>query len=194
MRGKRSFKTFKSLFLIMLVVALVGLSVAYALLSTTLSITGSTSVSASSWKIRFSNLNGSSVGGATYTLPTLSDTSLSDYEIILTKPGDSVTFTFDIVNDGTIGASITSFVKDTPSCSGVAGSTTGSSDSTLVCNNITYSFTYSDGSAIGVGDTLSSGETKSVKLSLTYNESAASLPSNDVAISNLGITIIYGQV
>lgn len=184
----------KSVILIMLIAAIVGLSVAYALLSTTLSITGASTVNAASWGIKFSNLAGSATGSATYTLPTLSDTSLSDYEIILTAPGDGVTFTFDIVNEGTIDATISSLVKNTPSCSGVAGSSTGTTDAPLVCNNITYSFTYSDGSVIAANDTLSAGETKSVKLSLVYNSSATSLPSNDVAISNLDITIIYGQV
>lgn len=191
---RRSSNNMKSLVLVVLVVAICGLSVAYALLSTTLSISGSTKVSAASWGIKFKNLSGSNVGGATYTLPTLSDTALSDYEIILTKPGDSVTFAFDIVNEGTIAAAITSFVKNTPTCSGVAGSTTGTTDAPLVCNNITYSLTYADGTPVAINDTLAAGETKSVKLSLTYNSNAASLPSNDVAISNLDITIIYGQV
>ena len=184
----------KSLFLLTLIVAIVGLSVAYALLSTTLSISGSTKVSAASWGIKFKNLSGSATGGATYTLPTLSDTSLSDYEIILTKPGDSVTFNFDIANEGTIGAKVTSLIKNTPTCSGVAGSTTGTTDAPLVCNNITYSLTYANGTAISQNDTLDPNETKNLKLSLVYNENAASLPSNDVAISNLAITIIYGQV
>lgn len=184
----------KSLFLLTLIAAIVGLSVAYALLSTTLSISGSTKVSAASWGIKFKNLSGSVTGGATYTLPTLSDTSLSDYEIILTKPGDSVTFNFDITNEGTIGAKVTSLIKNTPTCSGVAGSTTGTTDAPLVCNNITYSLTYANGTAISQNDTLDPNETKNLKLSLVYNENAASLPSNDVAISNLAITIIYGQV
>ena len=191
---RRCNSSVKSLVLVVLIVAICGLSIAYALLSTTLSISGSTNVSAASWKIKFSNLTGSSTGGASYTLPTFSDTSLSDYEIILTKPGDSVTFSFDIVNDGSIGAAITSFVKNTPTCSGVAGSSTATEDAPLVCNNITYSFTYTDGTVVGLNDTLAAGETKSVKLSLTYNSNASSLPSNDVAISNLDITIIYGQV
>ena len=94
---------FKSLFLIVLLVSVFGLGIAYALLSTTLTISGTTSVSAATWDIHFSNLNASSTGDATYTLPQFtSTTALTDYEIVLTKPGDSVTFTFDIVNAGTI--------------------------------------------------------------------------------------------
>lgn len=185
---------FKSLFLIVLLVSVFGLGIAYALLSTTLTISGTTSVSAATWDIHFNNLNASKTGDATYTLPQFtSATALTDYEIVLTKPGDSVTFTFDIVNAGTIRSSISSLVKGTPSCSGVAGSSTGTTDGPIVCNNLSYTFTYSDGTVVSVGDTLNKGETKSVKLTLSYNGSATQVPVNDVAISNLDITMIYSQ-
>lgn len=185
---------FKSLFLIVLLVSVFGLGIAYALLSTTLTISGTTSVSAATWDIHFSNLNASSTGDATYTLPQFtSTTALTDYEIVLTKPGDSVTFTFDIVNAGTISSAISSLVKGTPSCSGIAGSSTGTTDGPIVCNNLSYTFTYSDNTVVNVGDTLNKGETKSVKLTLSYNSSATQVPANDVAISNLDITMIYSQ-
>lgn len=185
---------FKSLFLIVLLVSVFGLGIAYALLSTTLTISGTTSVSAATWDIHFSNLNASSTGDATYTLPQFtSATALTDYEIVLTKPGDSVTFTFDIVNAGTISSAISSLVKGTPSCSGIAGSSTGTTDGPIVCNNLSYTFTYSDNTVVNVGDTLNKGETKSVKLTLSYNSSATQVPTNDVAISNLDITMIYSQ-
>ena len=185
---------FKSLFLIVLLVSVFGLGIAYALLSTTLTISGTTSVSAATWDIHFSNLNASSTGDATYTLPQFtSATALTDYEIVLTKPGDSVTFTFDIVNAGTISSAISSLVKGTPSCSGIAGSSTGTTDGPIVCNNLSYTFTYSDNTVVNVGDTLNKGETKSVKLTLSYNSSATQVPANDVAISNLDITMIYSQ-
>ena len=192
MHYRRTF--FKSLFLVVLAVSVFGLGIAYALLSTTLTISGTTTVSAATWDIHFNNLSASSTGDATYTLPQFtSNTALTDYEIVLTKPGDSVTFTFDIVNSGTISSKLSSLTKGTPSCSGVAGSTSGSTDGPIVCNNLTYSFTYSNGTPVASGDTLNKGETKSVKLTLMYNSSASQVPSNDVAITNLDITMIYSQ-
>ena len=55
--------------------------------------------------------------------------------------------------------------------------------------------TYADGSPIRVDDTLDAGETKSLKLTLLYssNVSAEQLPTDDVAVSNLAISIIYSQ-
>lgn len=186
--------SFKYLFIVVLLVGVFGMGIAYALLSTTLTINGTTSVSVATWDIHFDNLSASKTGGASYTLPQFtSGTSLTDYEIILTEPGDSVSFTFDIVNNGTISSKLESLVKGTPSCRGVAGSSTGITDGPIVCNNITYSFTYSDGSTIAVGDTLNKQVTKTVKLTLSYNENATQVPVNDVAISNLDITMIYNQ-
>lgn len=183
----------KSLVLIMLVVAIVGMSVVYALLSTTLTITGNTSVSAASWDIHFANLNANNYGNATYTMPTLSNTSISDFEVVLTAPHDYVVFNFDIVNSGTIDAKVTSLIKGTPSCSGVAGSTTGSTDGPLVCNSLRYYFYYTDGGQlVSEDDILTAGETVNVSLHLEYLD-ADSLPVNDVAISNLDITLVYGQ-
>ena len=185
----------KSLVLILLVVAIVGMSVAYALLSTTLTITGNTSLSAASWDIYFSNLSASTYGSPTYILPTVSDTTLSDFEIVLTQPGDDVQFSFDIVNNGTIDAKITSLIKGSPVCNGVAGSTTGATDGPLVCNNLAYYFYYStSGDDVKEGDVLKAGESKKVTLQLSYIQSATELPVNDVAISNLDITLVYGHV
>lgn len=185
----------KYVVLLILVVSLFSLGIAYAFLSTTLTISGTTTVSAVTWDIHFSNLTASSTGDATYTLPTFeSSTSLTDYEIILTKPGDSVTFNFDIQNAGTIDSKLSSIIKGTPQCNGVAGSSTGTVDGPLVCQNITYSFTYNDGALISANDLLNKSETKSVKLTLSYNSSATQVPSNDVAITNLSITMIYSQV
>ena len=61
--------SFKTLFLIVLAVSVFGLGIAYALLSTTLTISGTTSVSAATWDIHFENLGAIHTGDATYTLP-----------------------------------------------------------------------------------------------------------------------------
>ena len=191
MRYKRS--SFKIIFLLVLVFCISGLSIAFALLSTTLSINGSAVVEAAVWDVKFANLSATKTGDASYSLPQLSSTTLSNYEIILTQPGDSVTFTFDIVNEGTVNAVLSSFVKGTPSCSGVRGSTTGTVDSTIVCNNLTYSLTYADGTAVSSDDLLNMSSTEKVKLTLSYNSNAQQVPSNDVMISNLDITMVYVQ-
>lgn len=175
---------------------LVG-SIAYASFTQQLDIQGKATVQKSSWSIKFTNLQPVvKTGTATeVTAPTINtnDTKISEYDVTLTTPGDSVTYNFDVTNEGTFNAKISSITIPTPTCTGTG--TNASTDETNVCDNLTYKLTYADGSPIAVDDTLDSGETKSLKLSLTYSSSvsAAQLPSNDVAVSNLAISIIYAQ-
>ena len=90
-----------------LLVAVLGLTVAFASLSQTLTINGSAAVDAASWDIHFEKTSGKETevkGAATFTEPTLNGTTIENFSATLTKPGDSVTYYFDIVNNGTVDA------------------------------------------------------------------------------------------
>lgn len=184
----------KGIAILALCVAVLGLSVAFAAMSTTLSINGTATMNTASWSIKFMNLSEATVTGSAsvVTAPVLSDTHIGDYEIVLTKPGDSVTYTFDVKNTGTIDAVMSTFTKGTsPVCTGVS-QTSATEDANTVCNNLTYTLTYtSDGSAVKANDTLAIGETKNMTLKISYTGN--DLPSDDVNISGLDITMIYEQ-
>ena len=95
-----------------LLVAVLGLTVAFAALSQTLTINGSAAVDAASWDIHFEKTSGKETevkGAATFTEPTLSGTTIENFSATLTKPGDSVIYYFDIVNKGTIDAVVSSY-------------------------------------------------------------------------------------
>jgi len=96
----------KLLSLVALIVAVLGLTVAFAALSQTLTINGSASVDAAEWDVHFENLSEPTITGAARVInnPVLNGTSIDSLEVSLTKPGDSVTYTFDVVNNGTIDA------------------------------------------------------------------------------------------
>ena len=96
----------KILSIIALIIAVLGLTVAFAALSETLTINGTASVDAASWDIHFENLTGPDLEGTGKVNDTasLSGTTISNVNMSVTKPGDSVTYYFDIVNDGTIDA------------------------------------------------------------------------------------------
>lgn len=181
------------------VVALVCImGIGFAAFSTTLSINGAGTVKASSWNVVFDNLSAvSKVGTAVeVTAPTISDnnTHIGDYDVTFTTPGDSISYSFDVKNTGTFDAEISSIVISTPACTG--NGDTATVDANNVCNNLSYTLTYTDsGTAVSNGDTLNSGATKNMTLKLSYNSSVTAdlLPSNDVAISNLEVTVIYSQ-
>ena len=59
-------------------------------------------------------------------------------------------------------------------------------------DGLTYTLTYTDGGqTVSQGDVLNNGETKNMTLKLAYDSDK--LPSDDVTISDLGITLNYVQ-
>ena len=177
-----------------LIIAIIGLSVGFAAMSTTLQINGTAEMNPATWDIRFENLSAPTItGGATVlTAPTLSNTQIGTFGISLTKPGDSVTYTFDIRNAGTINADLGSITPLAPTCVGTGAS--AAADATLVCNNISYTLTYTaGGAAVSATDTLDAGQSRNVTLRLTYLSTATQLPNALVNINNLGITLVYVQ-
>ena len=172
-----------------LVVALAAVSFAYAGFTSALNINGGAAVKASKWDIHFENLSNPAIleGSArVITAPTIQgSTTIGTYSVQLLSPGDSVTYTFDVVNDGNFDATLTTLTKGTPSC------TTG-----FNCSNLTYTLKYSDGTTVSQNDTLNVGETKHMVLTLKFNNSNNSgvLATKDSTISNLGVTLLYSQL
>ena len=178
-----------------LVLSVVGISIGFAAMSTDLTINGSAEVVPASWDIKFKDLSSPTITGdaEVTTAPTItSDTHIGNYAVKLTKPGDSVTYTFKVANDGTIDAVLTDFIKATPTFTGTGA--TASADATIVQNNFVYTVTYSDDTAITKNtDELDAESYKTVKLVVGYKADATELPTNTVTISGLDVTFTYGQ-
>ena len=178
-----------------LVLSVVGISIGFAAMSTDLTINGSAEVVPSSWDIKFKDLSSPTITGdaEVTTAPTItSDTHIGNYAVKLTKPGDSVTYTFKVANEGTIDAKLTDFIKATPTFTGTGA--TASADATIVQNNFEYTVTYSDDTAITKNtDELDAESYKTVKLVVGYKADATELPTNTVTISGLDVTFTYGQ-
>lgn len=174
-------RSFRSLAVVAILIAIVGISVAFAALSQVLTVNGTTKVKGGSWSVSFANLQTpTSVGIASIdTAATLTNNSTTmNFAVSLTQPGDSVTYLFDVTNTGTIDSKVSAV-----SLSGVTEAQAA---------NVTYTLTYADGTAITVGDTLNAGTTKNLKLVVTFNSTATSVPNTDITL-NLGATITYTQ-
>lgn len=201
----------KSLLIGILAAGLTSMTFAYALLSQRLDINSTAKVNKSTWDIHFSGgeaVNGTGTNtGKVKTTPTLSNYLISGMVVELTKPGDSASYKFNIVNGGTIDAKITEYKKIANAivCTDASSSTT-SSDATGVCGNLTYTIKYTNattaaqtGTAISAGTELAenqilkAGQTVNVTLTLTYNSASTFVPTDDVTITGLDSYIVYTQ-
>lgn len=198
----------KVLAIVAVCISVISLTVGFASLSQTLNIGGTAKVEKASWDIHFANLSAVDKGGTATVAnaPTLESTSISDFQATLKSPGDYVSYTFDVVNDGTIDAEITTLPVPNPTCIGTAtDDTVAQADAKKVCDNIIYTLTYADANntALALKDSLpkksseegNTDNTKKLKLTIKYNANTLStdLPTNDVNISDLDLSIIYTQ-
>ncbi len=159
-----------------------SVTVGYAALSTTLSITGKGTLSKNSWDIHFENLvivdNGASV---VTTAPTIDSTKTKvSFNITLSKPGDAYEFTVDAVNKGTIDAMLSGF--------------SATSLTTDQQKYLTYTVTYSDGATISTKDYLKKGTSETIRVRVRFKDdlSATDLPSSAETL-NLTATFVYVQ-
>lgn len=159
-----------------------SVTVGYAALSTTLSITGKGTLSKNSWDIHFENLvivdNGAS---AVTTAPTIDSTKTKvSFNITLSKPGDTYEFTVDAVNKGTIDAMLSGF--------------SATSLTTDQQKYLTYTVTYSDGATISTKDYLKKGTSETIRVRVRFKDdlSATDLPSSAETL-NLTATFVYVQ-
>ena len=172
-----------------LVVSVVAIGLAYAGFTGTLNINGTGNVVSSKWDIYFNNLsNAVTTGTANVVTPaTISPkTKIGDYYVELASPGDSVTYTFDVVNDGDFDAKLTTLAKSNPTCT----------PSATLCNYLTYTLTYTSGGAtVTENDTLLSGQTRNMtlRLMLRSDTPASALSNTELSVTGLGITLLYSQ-
>lgn len=169
-----------------------------------------------SWNIHFAktlDMPTQTTGDASFTEPTLSDTSILGFKATVTKPGDSVTYYFDIVNSGTVDALVDNYVfesgyqdcaatrvSDHPECKLYDFNSDGvidGSDYNVIKASIKYGLYYTDNNKkIKSGDTIRAGETKHAKLVVEYFSGSIFLLPDGLqitSIKNTPITINYVQ-
>ena len=204
--------------IITLIVSVIGLGIAFATFSQTLNISGNAEVEATNWEIVFEGMtNASSLDNPTIvgtaeevTHPSIKNnsTEISNYEVLLKTPGDSITYNFKVHNKGSYAANLASLT-----ISGVnrpASPVTGSAlvtDSSIATENANtlnvteYKFYYTeDNTLVGqnaVRDCLEPSEYENVSLRIIFSTNDATdtsiLPSSDLVLDNLGISAVYNQ-
>ena len=167
-----------------LCVAIVAMGVGYALLSSTLTINGSATVAAAKWDVHFVT-----TPEPTPTLENITgaDTTIAvtanevDVTANFTQPGQSVTYTVDIENGGTLEAKIASMVF---SVNGTQ--VTATNGKAVDAAGIEYSVT-----GIAVNDTLAAGATDTATIKIDYPSTVSALPTFEVDTENAGQFLDY---
>ncbi len=210
----------KVLSLVALIVAVLGLTVAFAALSQTLTINGTASVNAAEWDIHFENVVTNSMNGAVINSePVVNGTSITGLNATLTKPNDQAEIIFDIVNKGTINAKISSIEMSklctinspVESCDWDNDGMVTQEDVNKVNDNLSFIMAYydNDNNTLKINDTLNAGETKNIILAVSYakyteingnynsNEEslkeATELPKRNLTFNDLSVKINYVQ-
>ncbi len=157
-----------------LLILLVGVSIGYAMLSTTLLIKGDAVIKKATWDIHFDNVqidSGSvainSANGEKKAEIKDSIRTLVEYNVVLNNPGDYYEFTVDVVNSGTMDAKISNV-----NLSGIEGHE----------KYFTYSVVWDDnGETPAVNDVLEQGQSRKVRVKVQYdpNVTGDDLPTQD---------------
>ena len=160
---------------ILLILALIGISIGYAVLSSNLLINGSSTIKNANWDIHFENIQettGSIIPNNETTINALGNAI--SYEITLNKPGDFYEFTVDVVNDGTIDGMISE-----------THNILNGNPITELPPYLDYSFVYSDGTSIAVNQLLLAGEFKTYKIRVEFKKdiNANDMPSTPQTLS-----------
>ena len=186
----------RNIILIVLAVCLIGITVAYATLSQNLDISGVAKVGKTSWNIHFTKVltpkaDGYAEGGKA-TLNSDS-TVLTVSEGILKVPGDTITYVFDVINEGDLDAEVETVLTTIDSCKASDDTT----DVTMYCDKIKYDLVYQDTKeAVKKKDQLLKGESKTLNLIITYdkNKELTSLPNTEIVLDNITSTINYTMI
>ncbi len=169
----------KALVIVVLLIVIAGLTIAFAALSATLNIKGTAYLDASKWGIKFENLSepvkvGTASASGTAKIEETKSAEITGINVSLSTPGDRVTYTVDLVNEGTINAKIDKIEKT---------ELTEEQQKYL-----TFKVAYTNGLEVSEGDILSKGETRNLTITIEFIKD---LTKEDLPTSTNTISLSY---
>ena len=182
-------KEYKDILIAVLILGIVSMTIVYANFTRRLQITNFAKISNTNWDIHFENLQ-KNASLTTSSVEIISEPSISTGRTIISgfdanfaKPGDKVTYTFDIVNAGDLDAKLYNYVKSAPICE----------PSNSICNSIVYTLKYTNGNEIKTSDTLKVNERKNVTMTIGIDNTATNIPTEVIQVSNINAVFDYIQ-
>lgn len=163
-----------------LLLLLVGMGIGYAGLSTTLNISGKSTISKATWSVYFDNVQEKYGSVEAQLEPTIADDTVIVFEVGLALPGDFYEFTFDVINDGTIDAMIDD-VNILPQLTAAQS------------KYLNYTVTYQNGDEIKANDLIAVDSSVSLKVRVEFRNdiNASDLPTEE---QDLELEVIMNYV
>jgi len=153
---KRFNKKRRNIWLIFILL-LLFIGTGYASLRDSFSISGTTSIDGNTWSVYFANVSATANNNYTpFASPTFTDTTSLSFNINFSEPNEIYEFTVQVINNGSLDAKIGDIQYTLPD------------DINTWNNYIEFSVTYSDGSAINIGDELPRNTTQTLKVRARY--------------------------
>lgn len=192
-----------------LFIGIISMTLVYAALSTTLNITGTADVTASSFDVTIEKATAEEMEKYKDDLGVISDNfaiygdaklinsgdvdgdSVKNIKISVTKPNDAIGGIYKITNTGSIPVEYSSIdfykVKFT-------SNSNSSEDENWAEENIIYDYEIAkDDNDFVEGDVLCPGESIFTLIFLGINEDATTIPSDSIEISNFGMDLTFVQ-
>ena len=164
----------KKVYLYLLII--LGLTIGFALLSTTLKINGVAGINKNTWNIHWDDesvvVTPNSVAGNTPTVDGPNDNTVT-FETTLELPGDFYEFTVDAVNVGSIDGRISLIVNKTYKL------VNNVDQETTLPSYILYTVKYDDNTTPQEGDVLKSNQSRTYKIRVEYDPNSEVLPNED---------------
>lgn len=168
-------KNAKNIMIAALLVAVISLSVGYALLSATLTINGTAKIA--TWDVKITNIQKTANTGTALerVAPTYTDTTAS-FDVLLQAAGDSITYTVTITNAGSLDAEL--------------------DDITWTPDAATYGagpVKYEVVSQPTTGDVIAAGNTATVVIRATYDSTFTGEITSENDHKNISAVLEYKQ-
>ena len=163
----------------LLLLILLGVTVGFALLSTTLKINGTANIKSNTWNIHWENVVPNNESTISAETPTIGENGTKvSYEVELELPGDFYEFTVDAKNDGSINGKIDEVrhtVKEVTTVNNEEVETTATLPSYILYT------VYYDGTtrAPAKGDLLEAHEKQTYRVRIEYDRNSEVLPETN---------------
>ena len=163
----------------LLLLILLGVTVGFALLSTTLKINGTANIKSNTWNIHWENVVPNNESTISAETPTIGDNGTKvTYEVELEMPGDFYEFTVDAKNDGSINGKIDEVrhsIKEVTIVNEEEVETTATLPSYILYT------VYYDGTetAPAEGDILEAGDKQTYRVRIEYDRNSEVLPETN---------------